>query len=586
MPRKTKVPVVAYLSAARGPLAVRNRTRPVPSGIPGLDAVLHGGFPLGRTTIVVGGPGGGKTVLATQFLVNGALQFGEPGLMISFEESPAAIKANFPALSWPLDKSVGADVQFIDGRMPEDTVHSGGFDLGGLIAIATALVEKNGVKRIAIDGIDALFALNEDQSNRRREILRILTWLTEMGITALLTIKVGERLGDVPAYFDLAEYAADGVIKLKTTLVGELSRRTFSVVKMRGAGYEAGAHPYIISDLGVRVLHSPTRTAWIAHAQTFDGRLSTGVERLDLMLLGGYRIGTTTLISGTPGASKTTLSASFLAAGCRAGERCLFVGFDEPADQMLVDVRSVGIDLDGAVRTGLLRVESFAAGGVIGDEHYLSIEGLIDEHNPKRVVIDPISALDKAGGRDIADTIRERLVVLFKSRGITAIFTAMADSLDGGDITRTRVSTIADTWIHLGFASRGGERNRTLTVLKSRGTGHSNQVREMLLTSAGIDLADVYTSGGETLSGTARAQKEQQNVADREAAEEIFATALETLDREGQSLARSLKEAQRGLDELAEHRAELVKRSATTGRNRARDLDLIHSLRRGDAEDG
>jgi circadian clock protein KaiC len=304
------------------------------------------------------------------------------------------------------------------------------------------------------------------------------------------------------------------------------------------------------------------------------------------MLLGGYRAGTTTLISGSPGASKTTLSASFLSAGCRAGDKCLFIGFDEPAEQMLVDVQSVGLDLETPVRSGLLRVESFAAGGVIGDEHYLMIEGLIDEHQPKRVVVDPISALDKAGGRDIADAIRERLVVLFKSRGITAIFTAIADSTDGeADMTRTRVSTIADTWIHLGFANRGGERNRTLTVLKSRGTGHSNQVREMILSASGIDLADVYTSGGETLSGTARAQKEQQNVAEREAAEEIFATALETLDREGQSLARNLKEAQRGLDELAEHRAELVKRSAATGRNRARDLDLIHSLRRGDAED-
>jgi circadian clock protein KaiC len=556
---------------------------PSQSGIPGLDAVLHGGFPAGRTTIVVGGPGGGKTVLATQYLVNGATQFGEPGLMISFEESPDALKSNFPAMTWPDDGAVGAGVHFVDGRMPEDAIEAGGFDLGGLIAIASSLVKKHGVKRIAIDGIDALFALSDQPSNRRREILRVLNWLTESKITALLTVKVGDGTADLPGYFDLAEYAADGVIKLKTTLVGELSRRTFSIVKMRGSGYEAGAHPYLISDQGIRVLHSPTRTAWIA--QTTQERLSTGVERLDLMLLGGYRVGTTTLISGTPGASKTTMAASFLAAGCRAGERCLFVGFDEPAEQMLVDVRSVSIDLDEAVRSGLLRAESFAAGGVIGDEHYLTIEKLIDEHKPKRVVIDPISALDKAGGVEIADAIRERLVVLFKSRGITAIFTAIGAGSDGAvDIERTRVSTIADTWIHLGIANRGGERNRTLTVLKSRGTGHSNQVREMLLTSDGIDLADVYTSGGETLSGTARAQKEQQNVADREAAEEIFATALETLDREGQSLARNLKEAQRGLDELAEHRAELVKRSAATGRNRARDLDLIHSLRRGDAE--
>jgi circadian clock protein KaiC len=552
------------------------------SGIVGLDAVLHGGFPVGRTTIVAGGSGGGKTVLATQYLVNGALQ-GEPGLMVSFEESPAALKANFPALSWPATGEVGAGVHFIDGRMPEDAIESGGFDLGGLIAIASSLVAKHGVKRIAIDGIDALFALSEKPANRRREILRVLAWLAESDVTALLTIKMGDGVADVPGYFDLAEYAADGVIKLKTTLVGELSRRTFSVIKMRGSGYEGGAHPYLISDQGIRVLHSPTRTAWIA--QSLDSRLATGVERLDLMLLGGYRSGTVTLISGTPGASKTTLAASFLAAGCDAGERSLFIGFDEPAEQMLLDLRSVGMDLQGHVRAGLLRAETFAAGGVIGDEHYLTIAGLIDEHKPNRVVIDPISALDKAGGRDIADAIRERLVVLFKSRGITAVFTAISDAEDGeSDIKRTRVSTVADTWIHLGFANRGGERNRTLTVLKSRGTGHSNQVREMLLTSTGIDLADVYTSGGETLSGTERAQKEQQNVAEREAAAEIFATALETLDREGQSLARSLKEAQRGLDELAEHRADLVKRSMKTGQNRIRDLDLIHSMRRGDAE--
>ncbi len=562
--------------------------RPMPpalTGIAGLDAVLHGGLPGSRTTILIGGPGGGKTVLATQFLVNGATLLNEPGLMISFEESPEALRINFPALAWPAaDSDVGAGVQFIDGRMPEDAIEAGGFDLGGLIAIATSLVKKNGIKRIAIDGIDALFALSDQPANRRREVLRVLAWLSELGVTAILTVKVGEDISDVPGYYDLAEYAADGVIKLKTSLVGELSRRMLSVVKLRGAGYEAGAHPYIISDQGVRVLHSPGRTAWIAQAQ--EGRLSTGVERLDLMLLGGYRAGTTTLISGTPGASKTTLSASFLAAGCRVGERGLFIGFDEPAEQMIVDVQSVGLDLRGPQQAGTLRVESFAAGSVIGDEHYLMIEGLIDEHRPTRVVIDPISALDKAGGRDIADAIRERLVVLFKSRGITAIFTSIADSQDGeSEMTRTRVSTIADTWIHLGFANRGGERNRTLTVLKSRGTGHSNQVREMLLSAAGIDLADVYTSGGETLSGTARAQKEQQNVAEREAAEEMFAISLETLDREGQSLARSLKEAQRGLDELAEHRAELVKRSAATGRARARDQDLIHSLRRGDAED-
>jgi circadian clock protein KaiC len=553
------------------------------SGISGLDAVLHGGFPTGRTTVVSGGPGSGKTILATQFLVNGVTQFQEPGLMVSFEEAPDALKSNFPGMTWPLNDERGGGVYFIDGRMPEDAIEAGTFDLGGLIAIATSMVKQHNIKRVAIDGIDALFALADRGEDRRREILRVLKWLTESKLSALLTIKVSEGESEGPAYFDLAEYAADGVIKMRATTVGELLRRTLAVVKMRGSGFVTGAHPYTISEQGIRVLHSPTRTAWIP--QALDVRLSTGVERLDLMLLGGYRVGTTTLISGTPGASKTTLCAMFLNAGYKAGERGLFIGFDEPAEQMLADVHSVGIDLDDAVRTGFLRAESFAAGGLIGDEHYLAIEQLVQTHKPTRVVIDPVSALDKAGGQEIADAIRERLVVLFKSRGITAIFTAIADGAFGeAELSRTRVSTVADTWIHLGFANRGGERNRTLAVLKSRGTGHSNQIRELLLSANGIDLADVYTSDGDVLTGTARAQKEQQNVAQREAAEEIFAGALDTLDREGQNLARSLQEAQRGLDQLAEHRADLVKRAAASGLARARDADAIHSLRRGDAE--
>jgi circadian clock protein KaiC len=568
---------------------------PARSGIPGLDEVLFGGLPAGRTTIVTGGPGGGKTMLATQFLVNGASRFDAPGLMISFEESPAALKANFPvsgwsehgvstgnvlAAGWPTD----ATVHFVDGRMPEDAVEAGGFDLGGLIAIASAIVERHKIQRVAIDGIDALFALSERPSNRRREILRLLKWLADSGLTTLFTVKMNESESGFPGYYDLAEYAADGVIRLRTTMIGELLRRTLTIVKLRGAAYAAGAHPYLIGDGGIRVLHSPARTDRVSGA--LDRRVSTGVERLDLMLMGGYRIGTTTLVSGSPGASKTSFGAAFLAAGCRAGEHVLWVGFDEPAAQMLVDVRSVGIGLDEFVGSGLMLAESFAAGGAIGDEHFLNIEHLLDRHQPTRVVIDPISALDRAGGSELADGIRERLVILFKSRGITAIFTALANAIGESEIAHTRVSTIADTWIHLGFANRGGERNRTLTVLKSRGTGHSNQIRELLLTGSGIDLADVYTSDGDVLSGTARAQKEQQDVALKEAAADSLATELETLDREGQALARSLQEAQRGLDQLAEHRSELVKRALAIGVARARDTDAIHSLRRGDAEGG
>jgi circadian clock protein KaiC len=554
--------------------------RTSPSGIAGLDQILHGGFPTGRTTVVIGGAGCGKTVLAMQFLVNGWTKFGEPGLLVSFEESPASLATNFAEMSFPFAEAAGTGVLLLDGRVPVNTVEAGSFDLGGLIAVITALVAERGVKRIVIDAVDALFALS-GEGFQRLEFLRLLEWLSEANLTALLTVKDFEGDFTIPGFFALAEYASDGVLQLRRRLIGELSRRTLSVLKMRGAGFEAGEHPYVISSEGIRVLHTPSSTTAVVSG--LGVRLSTGVDRLDRMLMGGYRSGTTTLISGLPGTAKTTLGASFLEAGCRAGERCLFIGFDEPAEQMLVDVRSVGIDLEQFVRSGLLRAQSFAGGAVIADDHYLTIEALVDAHRPNRVVIDPITALEKSGGSDIAGVVAERIVALLKSRGISALFTAVTDTQHGElEATPLSVSTIADTWINLSFANQGGERNRTLTIVKSRGTGHSNQMREMVLSSDGVDLTDVYAAGGAVLLGTARAEREQQDAVQEAIAAVNLSHEFETLDRDREGLAMRLAEAQRGLDQIAVHRAELVKRTKVAGGAQARDAALIHVLRRGD----
>jgi circadian clock protein KaiC len=551
-----------------------------PSGIAGLDQILHGGFPSGRTTAVIGASGCGKTVLAMQFLVNGWTQFGEPGLMVSFEESPAGLASNFSEMSFPFAEAVGAGVLLLDGRVPVDTVEAGAFDLGGLIAVVSSLVAERGVKRIAIDAIDALFALS-GAGFQRMEFLRLLDWLTESNLTTLVTVKDFEGDPGIPGFFALAEYASDGVLQLRRRTIGELSRRTLSVVKMRGAGYEAGEHPYVISNEGIRALHTSVRTASVVGG--LGVRLSTGVDRLDRMLVGGYRSGTTTLISGLPGTAKTTLGAAFLDAGCRGGERCLFIGFDEPAEQMIVDVRSVGIDLERFVRSGLLRAESFAGGAVIADDHYLTIEALVDEHRPTRVVIDPITAFEKSGGLEIAGVVAERIAALLKSRGISALFTAVTETQRGElEATPMRVSTIADTWINLSFANKGGERNRTLTIVKSRGTGHSNQMREMLMSADGIDLADVYSAGGEVLLGTARAQREQHDVIEEELAAATLSHEFETLDREGEELTLRLTDARRGLEQIATRRAELVERTKVTDGAQARDAATIRALRRGD----
>jgi circadian clock protein KaiC len=554
----------------------------VSTGIAGLDVVLRGGYPPQRTTVVSGGPGSGKTVLGSQFVVDGATREGEAGLMILFEESAAAIQANYPG-GWPVAGGASGVVHFVDGRLPDDSMEAGTFDLGGLIAIASSLIERHDIKRIAIDGIDALLAISSDLQLRRREFIRLLDWLAQSGVTTILKIKSDVGGATLPEHFDLAEYAADGVIALRSTMIGELLRRTLRVVKMRGSGFVSGGHPYIISDSGIRVLHSPTRTRWAV--QPLDFRLSTGVERLDAMLLGGYRVSTTTLISGPPGSAKTTLGAAFLAAGARGGERGLYVGFDEPAEQMMADAHSVGIDLDPAVAADLLCLESFTAGAVIGEEHFLAIERLIAIHRPSRVVIDPGSALDKAGGGEIGDAIRERLLVLFKSHEITAVVTAISDGRAGEfDVGCTRFATLADTWIHVDFSKFDGERNRTLAVLKARGTGHSNQIRELLLSSEGIDLAPVYTAPGDVLSGTARVQHDHEIAAQREREEERLSGDLATLDRERENLARALQEAQRSLTQLAAERADLVKRVKSSGLARARDSGEIRTLRSGDSE--
>jgi circadian clock protein KaiC len=516
-----------------------------------------------------------------QTLVNGAMQFDEPGLMVSFEESPQALRENFAGMSWPFAEALDGKLHLVDGRVPADAVGAGSYDLGGLIAVMSAVAAKHGAKRIAIDGIDALFALSDSVSQRRQEFLRLLGWLNESGLTALLTIKEIEGEGGMPGYFGLAEYASDGAIALKTKMVGELSRRTLSVIKMRGSGFEAGEHPYLITKHGIRVLYSAMRTR--AHPEKLQHHLSTGIERLDRMLAGGYRVGTSTLISGLPGTAKTTLGAAFLAAGCAAGERCLFIGFDEPAEQMVVDVRSVGIDLDAGIASGLLRLESFSGGAAIGDDHFLHIEGLIDEHDPKRVVIDPISALDKAGGQGIAEIVTERLVVMLKSRGISSLLTAVSDTQSGElESTPLRISTVADTWINLSFANRGGERNRTITIVKARGTGHSNQLREVVLSRDGIDLADVYAFGSEVLLGTARVQREQQALLERAAEADGLTRQLEELDREGAEFGRRLREVEIGLEQIAAKRSVLLEHARESGGERAREAALIHSLRHGD----
>ncbi len=500
--------------------------------------------------------------------------------MISFEESPQALQRNCADMSLKLDEVIGKGLHLIDGRLPSNVIETGDFDLGGLIAVISSMVATHGIKRLAIDGLDALFPRGTNDSSRRREMLRVLSWLSESELTALLTLRAEDGREGVPRHLDFTDFAADGVVQLRTTMLNDFSRRTLQIIKLRGSKFITGEHPYTLSENGMHVLSLPTQGER-GVTDLAATRLSTGVERLDRMLEGGHPAGSVILLSGLPGTSKTTLSAAFLAAGCRAGEKVLFCGFDEPADVVVHNAQLIGIDLGLFQKSGLLRVQTFIPSSAIGDEHYVSIEALINEHEPTRIVIDPVTALERSGGPKIADLITTRLAMLFKSRHITALFTADSDSQGELESTNTRFSTVPDTWIHLSSEARHGERNRTLTVIKARGTAHSNQIREILLSSEGVNLADVYSDGA-SLLGTARLHQDQEETKARLLVQERHALELKRLDEEREALTSELKEIQRRLDEILANRTEMVKRTAASGAADLADEAAVRAARFGD----
>jgi len=529
--------------------------------------------------LVEGGPGTGKTIMGMHFLA----AHSEPGLMLSFEESPEKLLANAQTLRIPFASMAGTSIHFIDGRPPTDVISIGNFDLQGLIVSLEAIVKQRGIKNVMIDAIDALFSLSEDRSRVRAETLRLLDWLDNSGLTVLLTMKSRNDNGTFMDEFDFAEFSFDGVLLLKSTLHGKLVQRTARVLKRRGSPFVAGEHPYVIDGQGIRLLTSPLRTS-IAESDAQE-RCSTGVTRLDRMLRGGFLRGSTTLFSGLPGSSKTTFGAAFLNAGCEAGERGLFIGFDEPAEQMMRNVLSVGIDLR---RHGsLLRLESFAAGAAIADDFFLMIEDLVAHHRPERIVVDPISALLKSGGVEIAENVIERLVNFFKTTGLTAVFTTVSDvGANVAESTPSRVSTVADTWVHLSFAVQGGERNRTLTVVKARGTGHSTQTREVVLDHDGITLADVYAADGAVLFGTARLEREQSLRAVRFEETRVIEGELRQIDEEHSTLELRVQQLADQMARLGLRRKELSEHAAAVARAATADHAAIQSHRRADPDNG
>jgi circadian clock protein KaiC len=477
----------------------------IATGITGFDEISRGGLPRNRTALVTGGPGTGKTVFALQTLINAAQFHQQSGIFVAFEEGAREIFANAATFGWSLSAAAGSPLFFLDARLSPAIVQSGDFDLGGILAILEAKKRELGASLIVLDGIDVLLALLQNPGAEMREIYRLRDWVARNNLTAIITAKIDQETSR-SANYGFMQFMVDCVIRFDRRLEKAIAVRRLEITKYRGSDFSPGEFPLSFGPHGIEVA-APGATEVLHEASS--ERISTGFGSLDSMLGGGLFRGSTTLITGAPGTSKTTLAGQFAESACRRGERTVFVSFDEGGDRIRRNLTSVGIHLDAHLKSGLLHMYSGRTDLVNAEEQLIRIAALIHEHQPRCMVIDPLSAIVKTGALQYSRAVGNRLIYMVRDHQITTLIT----SLVGGDdpqveATELQISTIADTWIHLSYLVRGGERNRALTIIKSRGTQHSNQVRELILGHAGLALAEAYSSGGEVLMGTLRWEKE------------------------------------------------------------------------------
>ena len=475
-----------------------------PTGIPGLDEVTDGGLPRGRTTLLCGGPGCGKTLMALQFLVRGAVDGGEPGVFVAFEESPAELAQNVASLGWDLKDLQARGLLAIDHiRISEgEIVETGAWDLEGMFIRLGAAIESVGANRVVLDTVEALFGPLGDELTLRSELRRLFRWLNDRGVTAIVT---GERGEGTLTRHGLEEYVSDCVVLLDHRVHDQISTRRLRVVKYRGSHHGPDEYPFLIDRKGFSVL--PVSAMGLDHDASSD-RVSTGVGELDRMLDGGVYRGSSVLLSGTPGSGKTTLGARFLEAGCERGERGMLFAFEESPAQIARNMRSVAIDVRRWVDAEMLRIVSARPAAYGLETHLARLYRAVEEFEPANVVIDPLSALN--GEEFQLKAMLSRLIDHFKARQITAVMTTLIRG-EFDDRAGLGISSVIDTWVDVGNLEIDGERNRGIDVLKSRGMAHSSQVREFQITSQGLYVRNVYAGERGVLMGSARRSQEARD---------------------------------------------------------------------------
>jgi circadian clock protein KaiC len=539
--------------------------------------------------LICGSAGCGKTLLAMEFLVRGAVQYDEPGVFMAFEETEEELKKNVASLGYDLAdlserKKLFIDYVHIERSEIEET---GEYDLEGLFIRLGHAIDSIGAKRVVLDTIEAIFAGLPNPTILRAELRRLFRWLKDKGVTAIIT---GERGEGTLTRHGLEEYVSDCVILLDHRLREQISTRRLWIVKYRGSSHGTNEYPFLIDESGISVL--PITSLGLQHKVSSE-RISTGVARLDSMLGGkGYFRGSSVLVSGTAGTGKSSLAAHLVDAACRRGERCLYFATEEGPDQIIRNMRSLGIDLGSWVKKELLRFDAMRPTFFGLEMHLLRIHKLVEEFGPKIVVVDPITSYISLGDELEVKSMLTRLIDFFKSRQITAFFTSLTQGGNALEGTEIGVSSLMDTWLLLRDIESNGERNRGIYVLKSRGMAHSNQIREFLFTERGIDLVDAYLGPAGVLTGTARAAQEtkekseallrrqdiqrrqRQLVQKRKALEAQIATMRAQFEAEKGELEKEIGQQEIHEEALDESRAEMAhlrKADASSNTNRIRN---------------
>jgi circadian clock protein KaiC len=500
-----------------GPAGVTAGLEKAATGISGFDEITYGGLPRGRPTLVTGPAGSGKTLFGLEFLVRGARDFGEPGVLLAFEESQDDLVVNAASLGFGLDELEREGLVAIDAfRLdPAEIVETGAFDLEGLFIRLASAVEAVGAKRVVLDTIELLFAALPNEAIVRGELGRLFRWLKERGLTVVITGERGPQ-GQLTR-FGIEEYVSDCVVVLDHRVEDEISTRRLRVVKYRGSLHGTNEYPFLITAAGLVVV--PITSLALTYAAS-EERFSTGVEQLDDLLNGGIYRGSSMMISGTAGTGKTSIAALMVDSACARGERTILFSLEESPAQLARNMRSIGIDLQRWVDGGLLVLESVRPTAFGFEEHLAMLHRIIAEHQPTLVVLDAVASLNRAGRETATTSVISRDLDLLKSRGITTVLTTLthsdgSDGSDGSETSQVDMSSLIDTWLLLRNHESNGERNRLMFVIKSRGSAHSNQVREFVLTDDGVDLVDVYVGPAGVLTGSARVAQMEHDRAHR-----------------------------------------------------------------------